>query len=227
MPWISTVSPGANFALVMSMRHAVRNVRPNAPASAQDRCAGFAESDAAGTLTYSPNVPSRCSPRMRKPTQSDSSPRAQNSHLPQERPGLMTTSSHADQPVTPSPTAATVPAPSAPPMWGSATGIPGMPFRTDRSRWFSAAAWTLTTTSPAPGAGSGRSPNASRAGSPWLSKCSARIGPPLKGGSYPAVDPNETAPGDPGAVSDPRPSATAGSGCRTPEAAAPSLSLIH
>ena len=55
----------------------------------------------------------------------------------------------ASRPPTPSPSASTTPAPSPPGICGSGTS--GIPLRTKRSRWFSAAARIATRTSPAAG----------------------------------------------------------------------------
>src|SRR5664279_868008 len=122
-----------------------------------------------------------CSPRRWKVTQRECSPERQNSHSPQLIPGFSTTSSPGFTRVTPAPVDSTTPAPSDPITWGSATGMPGMPFRTKMSRWLSAAALTLTRTCPGPAAGSGRSPNSTQSGPPCSRKNAAFMGRLLVG----------------------------------------------
>ena len=70
---------------------------------------------------------------------------------PASIPGLITTRSPGSRPVTPSPSASTTPAPSAPRIRGF--GTDGSPLRIQTSRWFSAEARRRTSTSPAPGHG--------------------------------------------------------------------------
>ncbi len=111
---------------------------------------------------------------MRNFTQRHCSPARQNSQVPSERPGWMRTRSPGVRPVTPAPSSSTTPDPSAPGTCGS--GTPGIPSRTKMSRWFAAAARIPTTTSPAPGRGSGQSPYSSTSLPPWRRKKTAFIG---------------------------------------------------
>src|SRR5204863_63220 len=69
------------------------------------------------------------------------------------RPGLITTASPGARPDTPSPSASTVPAPSAPRMRG--LGTEGSPCRVHTSRWLSDAARRRISTSPGPATGGG------------------------------------------------------------------------
>src|SRR5256886_16065808 len=110
----------------------------------------------AGPAISSAFVPSPCSPItwIRPP--------------PASMPGLRTTRSPGSKPLTPSPSASTTPAPSAPRMRGF--GTDGIPLRIQTSRWFSAEARRRTSTSPAPGSGSGPSSSTSTSGPPssWI-----------------------------------------------------------
>src|SRR5574341_134720 len=83
----------------------------------------------------------------------------------------MTASSPACQPVTPSPTASTTPAPSEPGMHGGCTSR----WTTYRSRWLSAAAFRRMTICAGPGARSGRSASASAVRGLRAASCRARI----------------------------------------------------
>lgn len=70
------------------------------------------------------------------------------------------------KPVTPGPTASTAPAPPSPGTQGSATGVWYVPERIIRSAWFTATAWTRTSSSPAAGDGAGISLSLSCSGPP-------------------------------------------------------------
>src|SRR5574341_824207 len=83
----------------------------------------------------------------------------------------MTASSTACQPVTPSPTASTTPAPSEPGMHGGCTSR----WTTYRSRWLSTAAFRRMTICAGPGARSGRSASASAVRGLRAASCRARI----------------------------------------------------
>ena len=124
---MSTLSPGRSAARVTSMRHAVRPTSGNAAAFSGVRFFGAGKTFARGTAIFSANVPETCSPRMRKSTQRLVSPARQNSHVPSERPGWITTGSPGERPDTPAPTASTVPYPSAPGTCGNAIGTAGDP----------------------------------------------------------------------------------------------------
>src|SRR5215472_731858 len=115
----------------------------------------------AGTAISSAFVPSPCSPItwIRPP--------------PTSIPGLLTTGSPGSKPLTPSPSASTTPAPSAPRMRG--LGTDGRPFRIQTSRWLSAEARRRTSTSPASGLGSGTSSRTSTSGPPSSWMRTARI----------------------------------------------------
>src|SRR5919205_110965 len=80
----------------------------------------------------------------------------------------MTTRSPAPNPSTLSPTASTMPAPSAPRIRGF--GTEGSPLRTQTSRWFNDAARKRISTSPGPATGSGASSYRSTSGPPssWI-----------------------------------------------------------
>ena len=78
-------------------------------------------------------------------------------------------------PVTPAPSADTVPHTSPPETCGSARCSAGSPRRIHTSMWFSAVAETLTCTSPGPGVGTGTSAISSTSGPPWVRNRAARI----------------------------------------------------
>ncbi len=148
----SSVSPRFKFAFC-NIDQAVSADRGKAAHSCQEIPAGRARSCASGTTTASAQVPSRVSPRIPYSEQSMSSPAAQRAQTPQERPGASTTSVSRWVSETPSPIASTIPAPSHPGINGSGNWCPETPFRTHRSRWLSAAAFSRTRTSPGPGSG--------------------------------------------------------------------------
>src|SRR6266496_5180702 len=96
-------------------------------------------------------------------------------------PGLISTRSPGRARVTPAPTASTNPAPSAPMMCGNRESAPGSPCATNRSRWFSAAAWTAIRTCPGPGGpGSGTCVTVTWARPPVAVRTQARIAPGLR-----------------------------------------------
>src|SRR5690606_4097176 len=156
-PGISTVSPFRRRAR-STIRSAVAVTRPNEPATSQLNPAGLGSTFLAGTTTYSAKVPVWCSPRIPNSSHWVISSCRHRSHIPHERDGSMTTSSPTSTPSTPSPTASTTPAPSAPRMWGRCDGA-GSPWLTHRSRWLSPVARKSIRTWPGPGSGVSISPS--------------------------------------------------------------------
>ena len=77
-------------------------------------CSGSLTSVRSGTPTFSANPPSRCTPNSRPLRQSDSSPRAQNSHSPQNKLDCTATRSPIRHCPTPGPSAAISPDTSPP-----------------------------------------------------------------------------------------------------------------
>ena len=156
-PQISTVSPAWSLARVASMCQTVRVARGNAAASDHDIPSGTRPRFAAGTTTSSAAVPGRCSPRMPKREQSDSSPASHAGQCPQEIPGLISTRSPGRHPRTAGPTVSTSPAPSDPTTCGKTGLALGRPPVIHRSIRFRAAQRTRTSTSSsARSAGAGR-----------------------------------------------------------------------
>ena len=146
MPQISTHSPSWSCALVTSIRYAVSYTSGKAAAVSKSIPSSRGNTFASGTAISSQWVPSVCSPiTVIRPSCS--------------RPGLITTRS---------PVSTRTPAPSAPRIRGF--GTEGKPIRTQRSRWFSDAARSETSTSPGPATGSGTSSYRSTSGPPssWM-----------------------------------------------------------
>src|SRR6266540_5143882 len=138
------------------MRYAVSKTSGNAAASSNVSPSGIGYTFVAGTAISCAFVPSPCSPiTWIVPS-------------PASTPGLITTRSPGSKPATPSPSASTVPAPSAPRIRGF--GTEGRPLRTQMSRWLSAEARRRIKTSPGRGSGSGTPSTTSTSGPPssWI-----------------------------------------------------------
>ena len=157
MPQSSTHSSGCRRARVTSIRYAVSKTSGNAAASSNESPSGN-RVDVRRRAPRSARafVPSPCSPITWIAPSGASTP------------GLITTRSPGSKPVTPSPSASTTPAPSAPRMRGF--GTEGRPLRIQTSRWLSAEARRRISTSPGPGSGSGTSSSTSTSGPPssWI-----------------------------------------------------------
>ena len=165
-PTMRAVSPGINRPWVSNMRQAVRKVSCAAAVTAKSASSGITTTASSGTAMYSAKVPLRSSPRMQKPGLREGSPRRVNSSALVGKPGQMATRAPTSTLTTPSPRAATTPAPSAPPIWGIGNLRPGQPRRIQMSRWLRAAASSFTSTSPGPAWGSAVSSKRRTSGSP-------------------------------------------------------------
>ena len=163
-----TSSPRRTPARATSMCQAVRKTRGNAAPSSNDSDAGSGRTLAAGSATNSACVPFWCSPIRRYSLQSGSWPERQASQRPHDVPGDTKIRSPGATPATPAPTSATIPEASHPGIIGSGSVTPGIPRRTQVSRWFIPAAFTWITTCPASALGRGKSAISRTSGPPCL-----------------------------------------------------------
>src|SRR5689334_20797092 len=156
-PITSTQSPDFSPATSRSMLKATGAWRATTVATGKSTPSGIGCVHATGTFTYSAYPPQTCRPSM-----------TGNEFAAGGRTNCsVTTRSPRLRVVTPGPTSATTPDGSTPSTCGSFTGTAYAPDRTTRSSVrFTDTAWTLTSTSPASGAGVGTSSSRITSGGP-------------------------------------------------------------
>ena len=163
----STQSPARTSARSVSMCIAVLPASVSAAEVSKLTDSGNATTQRAGTQTCSANPPSHWMPSSLPFKQTESSPRRQNSQVPQKRFDCTARRSPMRHWSTSAPSARISPATSLPPMRGNATGVGKSPCSNQRSRRFTPHAHTRTMTSSAAGVGSGTSPKRNCPGVPW------------------------------------------------------------